>query len=67
MSLNMGWGILLPYTHLGSCGRNLQSSGCVLGGKSQVELLSLNARLFRVGQHLARLRGVVPKKITKAE
>jgi hypothetical protein len=31
-----GWVLLLPNPHLGSRGRNLQSIGCGLGGKSRV-------------------------------
>jgi hypothetical protein len=45
------------------CGRNLQSIGCVLGGKSQVKVLSPNPQLLRLGQRLAKPKGVVPNKI----
>jgi hypothetical protein len=55
-------GLILLSPHLGSRGRNLQSTGCVLGGKPRVEILSLNTQLLRLGQLLAKPRGVVPKK-----
>jgi hypothetical protein len=52
-----------PNTHLGYRGRNLQSTWCVLGGKSRVKVLSPDPRLLRLGQLLAKPRGVVPIKI----
>jgi hypothetical protein len=51
-----------PNTHLGYCGRNLQSTWCVLGGKSRVKVLSPDPQLLRLGQLLAKPRGVVPIK-----
>ena len=41
-------------------GRNLQATGCVLGGKYRVEILSLNTQLLRLGQLLTKPRRVVP-------
>jgi hypothetical protein len=52
-----------PNTHLGYRGRNLQSIWCVLGGKSRVKVLSPDPQLLRLGQLLAKPRGVVPIKI----
>jgi hypothetical protein len=52
-----------PNTHLGYRGRNLQSTWCVLGGKSRVKVLSPDPQLLRLGQLLAKPRGVVPMKI----
>ena len=54
--------MLSPYTHLGYRGRNLQSTWCVLGGKSRVKVLSPNPQLLRLGQLLVKPRGVVPKE-----
>jgi hypothetical protein len=51
-----------PNTHLGYRGRNLQSTWCVLGGKSRVKVLSPDPQLLRLGQLLAKPRGVVPIK-----
>jgi hypothetical protein len=60
---SLAWFVLSPYTHLESRGIHLQSIGCVLGGKSRVEIPTLNTQLPRLGQLLAKPRGVVPKKI----
>jgi hypothetical protein len=51
-----------PNTHLGYRGRNLQSTWCVLGGKSRVKVLSPDPQLLRLGQLLAKPRGVIPIK-----
>jgi hypothetical protein len=53
--------VLLPLYTPEEYGSNLQSTWCVLGGKSRVKVLSLDPRLLRLGQLLAKLRGVVPK------
>jgi hypothetical protein len=54
------------YTHLGLMWKNFQSTGCVLGGKSRVKVLSPDPRLLHLGQLLAKPRGVVPKEKSKA-
>ena len=46
-------------------GRKLQATGCVLGGKSRVEIFSLNTQLLRLDQLLVKPRGVVPIKKSK--
>ena len=61
-----GRNLLPPFTHLGGRGINLQATGCILGGKSQVEILSLNTQLLCLGQLLAKPRGMVPIKKSKA-
>ena len=54
-----------PNTYLGYRGRNLQSTWCVLGGKSRVKVLSHDPQLLRLGQLLAKPRGVIPIKINE--
>jgi hypothetical protein len=60
------WSVLPPYTHLWETWKKSSIHSVCPWGQVRVKVLSPNPQLLRLGQLLAKPRGVVPNKYTKA-
>jgi hypothetical protein len=60
------WALLPPYTHLWETWKKSSIHSVCPWGQVRVKVLSPNPQLLRLGQLLAKPRGVVPNKNTKA-
>jgi hypothetical protein len=58
--------VLPPYTHLWETWKKSSIHSVCPWGQVRVKVLSPNPQLLRLGQLLAKPRGVVPNKNTKA-
>jgi hypothetical protein len=58
--------VLPPYTHLWETWKKSSIHSVCPWGQVRVKVLSPNPQLLRLGQLLAKPRGVVPNKYTKA-
>jgi hypothetical protein len=60
------WEVLPPYTHLWETWKKSSIHSVCPWGQVRVKVLSPNPQLLRLGQLLAKPRGVVPNKYTMA-